>query len=207
VRLSNQESDTRYAAIKKHFESGNVFDSFLAACGRIIRAKQRHMPRSWDCQVIEGSILDKRPQDLAVPIGLVITSPPYPNAYEYWLYHKYRMYWLGYDPLLVKANEIGARAHYFRKHPPTEDDFRDQMTHVFRLLDSLVVSDGHVCFVIGRSKVHGREIDNAQLISSVAEREGFALSKQVSRQISASHKSFNLSHANIKTEDILVFSR
>ena len=43
-----------------------------------------------------------------------MTSPPYPNAYEYWLYHKYRMYWLGMDPIAVRQQEIGARPHYFR---------------------------------------------------------------------------------------------
>ena len=48
------------------------------------------------------------PSDIPRRVGLVITSPPYPNAYEYWLYHKYRMYWLGLDPIAVKKQEIGA---------------------------------------------------------------------------------------------------
>jgi site-specific DNA-methyltransferase (cytosine-N4-specific) len=35
------------------------------------------------------------------------------------LYHKYRMYWLGMDPIAVREHEIGARPHYFRTKPKT----------------------------------------------------------------------------------------
>ena len=54
--------------------------------------------------------------------GRLVTSPPYPNAYEYWLYHKYRMYWLGFDPIPIRENEIGARPHYFKTNHQDETD-------------------------------------------------------------------------------------
>ena len=62
--------------------------------------------------VLEADTLAVKATAIGQPVSLVITSPPYPNAYEYWLYHKYRMWWLGFlDPIAVKEREIGARAH------------------------------------------------------------------------------------------------
>ena len=108
VRVSNQESDTRYAAIEKDVEREDVFRQFVRAARRIeeaLRARSNPLPKA---TVIEADVLSLNPAIIRQPVGLVVTSPPYPNAYEYWLYHKYRMWWLGFDPLAVKAREIGA---------------------------------------------------------------------------------------------------
>ena len=207
VRVSNQESDTRYAAIEKKLTADTVFSLFQAASERIWEAKAECDPPRWDVEVMNKDILNVQPSDIRLPVGLVITSPPYPNAYEYWLYHKYRMYWLGYDPLAVKEHEIGARAHYFKKRHPTEDDFRQQMTHLVRLLYQVVVFSGHICVVIGRSKVHGQIIDNASIVADVGQENGFRLLARLPRTIAPSRKTFNLTHANIKTEEILVFEK
>jgi site-specific DNA-methyltransferase (cytosine-N4-specific) len=138
---------------------------------------------------------------------LVITSPPYPNAYEYWLYHKYRMWWLGFDPLSVKEQEIGARAHFFKKNHHTSADFVRQMRQTFELLRGVVVTDGFACFVVGRSRIHGEVIDNAKIIEEAGIEFGFNRYFTAERMMSASRKSFNLSHANIKTETIIVLKK
>ena len=136
---------------------------------------------------------------------MVITSPPYPNAYEYWLYHKYRMYWLGFDPLAVKSREIGARAHFFKRNHHTEDDFAKQMTQTFDLIRKVLVPGGYACFVIGRSRIHGRIVDNARIVKEAA--TGFERVFSTERIVLANRKSFNLSHANIKTETVLILKR
>lgn len=207
VRLSNQDSDTRYAAVDKKRQPGDVYLQFLAAARQFWAAKQSYYPQFIDCQVMEKNILLTIPADISRPVGCVITSPPYPNAYEYWLYHKYRMFWLGYDPLAVKAQEIGARAHYFRKNPPTGQDFQVQMGYVLQLLRQVVVPGGYICLVVGRSKIHGQIVDNAALVTAVAQQAGLLTVTTLSRQIASSRKSFNLSHANIKTEQILIFQQ
>lgn len=168
VKVSNQESDTRYAAIEKTVSFDDVFIAFSAAAGKLERALRQ---RDWTpgaVQVIEKSTLEVSSADVTHKIGLVITSPPYPNAYEYWLYHKYRMWWLGLDPLSVKSKEIGARAHFFKKHHHTADLFVEQMRQTFTLIDSVLVQHGFVCFVVGRSRIHGKIVDNAAIIDRVA---------------------------------------
>lgn len=207
VRVSNQDSDTRYAAVEKSVTSEDVFTGFEAAADKLNKAL---LSRDWDlprAKVIEANTLTFAPEALGGRVGLVITSPPYPNAYEYWLYHKYRMWWLGFDPLGVKAQEVGARAHFFKTRHHTADHFWDQMRQTFALVDQVLVPGGYACFVIGRSRIHGRIVDNADIIQAVAAERGFAKTARFERGISANRKSFNLSHANIKTETILVLQK
>lgn len=207
VRVSNQDSDTRYAAVDKDVSYEDVFDLFRASASKIMRALTA---RSWaltKAHVLEANTLEVEPSNIAMPVGLVVTSPPYPNAYEYWLYHKYRMWWLGFDPISVKEKEIGARAHFFKKNHHTADRFIDQMRGAFSLIDSVLVKDGFVCFVVGRSKIHGKIINNGDIIEQVASELGLDLVSRFERAINANRKSFNLSHANIKTETVLVFQK
>ena len=205
VRVSNQESDTRYAAISKGVAGDDVFEEFEASCNRLQKALSLRDYPLTSCHIIEGDTLGADVETIGRNVGLVITSPPYPNAYEYWLYHKYRMWWLGYDPIQVREQEIGARAHYFKKNHQTEDDFRRQMTQVFGLLQQVLVHGGHACFIIGRSKIHGRLINNAELLCAAAARHQLRLVYERERVIRSDRKSFNLSYAKIKTETLLVF--
>jgi len=207
VRVSNQESDTRYAAIEKNITRDDVYSLFLASAQKLQKALDS---RDWSLSgatVVEGNTLEVRPEQIGTNIGLVVTSPPYPNAYEYWLYHKYRMWWLGFDPLAVKEQEIGARAHFFKKNAHTADFFVEQMSSTFKLIDSVLVKSGYVCFVVGRSKIHGEIIDNGNIIERVAMKQGMKKVTRFERVIKANRKSFNLSHANIKTETMLVFQK
>jgi site-specific DNA-methyltransferase (cytosine-N4-specific) len=207
VLVSNQDSDTRYAAVEKNIDDRKFYALFLSSAERLWAVKAAYEPRTCEAEVVCKDILQVTRADIPHPIGLVVTSPPYPNAYEYWLYHKYRMFWLGYDPIQVKRQEIGARAHYFKKNHPTEQDFRYQMKKVLELFWATVVKDGHVCIVIGRSKIHGKIVDNAFILVEVAQEIGFTPLANITRQIAASRKTFNLSHANIKAENLLVFKK
>lgn len=207
VRISNQESDTRYAAVRKTVSREMVFDSFLAACGRIHRALKSRTWTTHNVRVIESDILAVAPEQITAPVGMVITSPPYPNAYEYWLYHKYRMWWLGFNPIAVKANEVGARAHFFKRNHHTKDSFREQMSSIVQLLDRVLIESGLACFVIGRSKIHGEIVDNASLITQVAVEQQWQPVTRFERTINSQRKSFNLAHASIQTESIVIFQK
>ena len=214
VRVSNQESNTRYAAIEKNVTVEKVFQAFESAVSRIDqtaspfwnnldRCFRKNMGKAI---VLNRDILSMRPEDLPFNIGLVVTSPPYPNAYEYWLYHKYRMYWLDMNPRTVLKHEIGARAHYFKTNPQDEHDFEFQMTTVFDLLSHVMELGAKACFLVGRSIIHGRVIDNAALLQRAAQLNGFVLEGFTDRNICSTRKSFNPKHGNITKEAILVFS-
>jgi DNA modification methylase len=207
VRVSNQDSDTRYAAILKNVRRQDVFELFFRSAKKLSNAL---LDRTWELpitKVIEHDTLTVNPSQINTNVGLVITSPPYPNAYEYWLYHKYRMWWLGFDPISVKEKEIGARAHFFKKNHHTANHFKNQMEKTFKLINSVMVKGGYACFIVGRSKIHGEIVDNGNIIEQVADEVRFEKVYRVERELNANRKSFNLSHANIKTESLLVFKK
>jgi DNA modification methylase len=204
VRVSNQESDTRYAAIYKSYQHEDVFKLFMDSCNRIYKycSARDTVTKSI---IINKNILDIKAEDINKKVGLVITSPPYPNAYEYWLYHKYRMWWLGYNPIEVKEKEIGARVHYFKKNHHTMEDFKNNMIYLFNLLSKIMIKDSYACFLIGRSIIHGKEIDNSSILIESAKNNGFELEFKKKRNIRKSRKSFNLSYGKIYEEDLLIF--
>lgn len=206
VRVSNQDSDTRYAAIENNFSKTDVFNLFRLACEKLVKAKIKAELHTASIVINKNSLL-LNSNDFSKKVGLVITSPPYPNAYEYWLYHKYRMWWLGYDPIDVKENEIGARAHYFKKNHQTADDFILQMTTLFNHLWEICANGAFVCFVIGQSKIHGEIIENEKLIARIGKDVGFNYISTIERIIRPGRKSFNLSHARIKVEFIVVLQK
>lgn len=207
VRVSNQESDTRYAAIEKNYTSDDVYDAFLKACKKANQALTGRNNVDKEAFVIEQDILTIEKDQIPGKVGLVVTSPPYPNAYEYWLYHKYRMWWLGLDPLNVRTYEIGCRPKYHKKNGETEKDFAEQMGKVFDLFAEVLEHQGHIGFVVGRSVIRGKEIDNSKLISDIASSKGFTLCADIKRNIPSTKKSFNLKYGKINTENILIFRR
>ena len=209
VRVSNQDSDTRYAAVANNVSESDVYDLFMQSSevvdSALADAYAGLFARKPRVQVLHQDVLTLKPESIGGEVGLVVTSPPYPNAYEYWLYHKYRMYWLGMDPIALRTAEIGARPHYFKKNHQTEADFEVQMAKVFRLLGRVLPVGRFACFVIGRSIIHGRHIDNVQLLARAASTAGFDLVGSVDRSIARNRKSFNLFHAAITQETIAVF--
>lgn len=207
VRVSNQESDTRYAAIKKNICSEDVlklFTNTILSYYDILHESNQDLKRS----IIKNQdSLKIKGDDFVNKIGLTITSPPYPNAYEYWLYHKYRMYWLGFDPIKVKETEIGARPHYFRKNPERPEAFEEKMSQLFKVLNENTIKNGYACFVVGDSKIHGEIIDNAQMIINAANKNGFSEFALLPREIKSHRKAFNIKNSRAKSEDILIFRR
>ncbi len=212
VRVSNQESDTRYAAIQKQTSPELVHSLFRRAAAEIDQAHSNHSGGLFarklpPAKILSQDVLTLKPSDVSERVGLVITSPPYPNAYEYWLYHKYRMYWLGFDPIAVRTAEMGARPHYFKKNHQTEADFERQMGRVFELISNVLEDDGLVCFLVGRSIIHGRTINNAELLERAAAQHGLVRLLETGRSIPSTRKAFNPTHGTIAKETLLVFGR
>lgn len=205
VRVSNQDSDTRYAAVEKNIIEANVYGFFAKAVKQLIYAKSREdYSKQAGVSVINGNILTTEAEHIKKDISLLVTSPPYPNAYEYWLYHKYRMWWLGFDPINVKEHEIGARAHFFKKNHHKGEDFSTQMEKLFKNVSPLMMPDAYAVFVVGRSIIHGKEYANHEIIAEAGKKHNFLHVETLTREMNNSRKSFNLTHANIKQEFIVV---
>lgn len=176
VRVSNQESETRWKAVDKKVRPGDTLRLFLSRLTEAVeRVRQfaQLVPPTSTCTVYRA---DSRNLGFIErnSIDLIVTSPPYLNSFDYYLYHKLRMFWLGYDHKEVQDKEIGSRHLHCDKGQDPEV-FRAAMTLCLNELHRIVRPGGHVALVVGDSIYRGKLIDMAHMYSQIAHSIGFRL--------------------------------
>ena len=198
VAVSYQDSNTRYVHKKKKIDQKHTFNKFKAKTLRslmkiqtIPHVRKELKPELKVADTRKNTGFRKHSADFAV------TSPPYPNAYDYHLYHKHRMYWLKMDPAELKKNEIGAHAKYSSKNAFTIDDFNRDMTDAFNEISRVVKPNKYFCIVIGNSIIKGKKIDNSTLLERISKHTSLNLKYKFKRKIRLSRKSFNPRIGNI----------
>jgi len=171
VSVSNQESDTRYAAVPKPFNKGDVFRRFVVKLKRAIElAPAASSPRSSiltptvylsDIRRLDASIIPDNTADL------VVTSPPYANSYDYYLYHKWRMVWMGASVKDAQNDEIGSRHEHSSKRAPISV-FEAKMSEALTNISRILKPNKLAYFLIGDSILNGELIDSAESLRRIA---------------------------------------
>ena len=209
VSVSKQDSDTRYVRREKAIRIGDTIKRYLSrlkASATAVLELEDLIEDRFNCSIHTSSILDAPETE---PFDLVVSSPPYPNAYSYHLYHRTRMLWLGFDQPKFKKEEIGSHRKYSSKgkNRATHDTFKREFETIFHWLRGRLRDNKHACFVIGDSTLSGIKIDNASLISDVAAKVGFKEVARLDRSLLATKKSFNPKIGRIRSEKILVLRK
>ena len=209
VAVSKQDSDTRYVRREKTVEPGDTTRRYLSQLDAAIFAVREVsdlIEDRFSCEVFDEDVLDAPETE---PFDLMVTSPPYPNAYSYHLYHKTRLIWLGYDADRFKKVEIGSHRKYSSKgrNRATPETFRREFMQIFQWLRERLRTRRHACFVIGDSTIDGDRIDNASLLASAGATAGFREIARIDRKIAPTRKSFNPRIGKIKSEKILILRK
>lgn len=173
VQVSRQESETRYAAKEKSTSVGCTIKKFCTRMQRVLDRLQdlsnfivgtRNIP-----QIIQKDLRFITEEDLpADTVDLIVTSPPYPNSYDYYLYHKWRMWWLGYDVKLVQKAEIGSRNEHSSRKAPIES-YRDKMIAALRPAINSLKSSKLAYILVGDAVIDGKLINIANVYSEIAD--------------------------------------
>lgn len=210
VAVSHQDSDTRYVRREKNIEPGETFKRFSRALDQATKAAiefSELVEHRFTCSIVEASLLSTPP----IPkLDLVVCSPPYPNAYSYHLYHMTRMLWLEMDQPTFKKDEIGSHRKYSSpsKNAATVETFRNEFLTILEWLKGPLPIGRYACFVVGDSTLRGERINNADLISSVADEcGGYREVARIPRTMQSTKKAFNPAIGKIKAEDILILER
>lgn len=209
VTVSKQDSDTRYVRREKAVALGDTVRKYvtqLSAAIVAVRELSDLIEPRFKCTVYNQNILAAPATD---PFDLVVTSPPYPNAWSYHLYHRTRLLWLGANPEHFKRLEIGSHRKYSSKGASraTEETFSSEFKQIFEWLRTCLRDRRYACFVIGDSTLAGAKIDNASLIASAGATKGFREVARLSRVIRATKKAFNPAIGKIKSENILILQK
>lgn len=173
VKSSNQESDTRWRAKNKNLPDGFAIAEFKKKVLDTLCRMRLLEPYSLGSVTVKTQ--DSRRMDFIQDgaAACAITSPPYMNSFDYYLYHKLRMYWLGYDHYAVQEKEIGSR----NKHCDNGrgiDAYVESICQVVQQVYQKLIPQGYFCVVIGDSIYKDELIHMDEIYNDIAHRAGFA---------------------------------
>lgn len=206
VTVSNQESNTRFAAINKNIETFKTFLEFQKKLKDMNRRMLEFSDMASDSN-IEVYQADTRYLDFmdSDSIDHIVTSPPYANTYDYYLYHKFRIYWIGHELEHVRDNEIGSR----NKHSSKKQDissYNDSLSECMTELGRVLKKDKYAVFVIGDCVIRGELFRANELMDEIASKNKFRLVKETSYNLKKNTRMFNPKFTNgDKLEHILIF--
>lgn len=208
---SNQESDTRYAAIYKPSVNKEYVSKFFIKKFRntLSLVKQLHREEEY----LKHSAIylhDSKKCNEVIKensVDLILTSPPYPNTYDYYLYHKHRMNWLGLDVKYSMEKEIGSRREFSSlKHP--KEKFDDDMLEIFHGCNKLLKKNGIVVLVMGDGKISGEIYEAKANMERLCKQLNWELIDYSYTMLDDTSRSFTQSYRTKgKKEHILVFKK
>ena len=206
ISVSRQDSDTRYVRVQKQVPPGEAFRRFLRSLDSVVSKSLEfagEVVTGAKCKIHECNVLERPPVGA---VDLVVSSPPYPNAYSYHLYHRSRMLWLGMNPSPFKKVEIGSHRKYSSKSKTaaTAETFREEFRQVLTWLGANLARDRYACFLVGDSIIQGSLVKNDELIEALAEETGFKVELNITRNLLQTKKAFNPAIGKIHTEHVLV---
>jgi site-specific DNA-methyltransferase (cytosine-N4-specific) len=138
-------------------------------------------------------------------VKLIVTSPPYLNAYDYHKYHRHRLHWTGGDIELARDMELGKHDTFTRPNA-RPDRFFDDMRACFNEWERVLTDGGRIFVLIGDAIVNKEFVPVGDVFVEIAKESGLKLEERGMRNIAAGKKSFNM-NARIKREHLLLFKK
>jgi len=209
VRVSNQDSDTRFAAIEKNVINGYTLEVFCK------KAKEYNSRMAEFSELVHYSTelqvynADSRNLDFIKDnsIDIIITSPPYANTYDYYLYHKFRKRWLDLDVKFAQYNEIGSRREYSSLKEKKEK-WNEDLIKCFAEMQRVLKPKHFAFIVIGDSVIKKELIKIEKEISDFAPKIGFKVNEILSSDLSKHSRIFNPSYAQKgKKEHLIILEK
>ncbi len=206
-KYGNQDSETRYVSVDKKYVKYSMIKEF-------INKSKKYLELYSSIKIQMNNLKNIHTVDIKskVPlednsIDLVITSPPYANTMDYYLYHKQRMNILNFDFKEVQNNEIGSRHEYSSKKVPKEQWQKD-FTETLSNISKKVKKGGKLIFVMGDSQIAKEKIDASKLVQTSAKEIALKYKLLESYPMAGRSRYFNASYqAKNKFEHIIQLSK
>lgn len=171
TKFSNQDSETRYARVEKAIQPGAILKTYLKRLSDFVSSLDVRGPLKVKSQVLEEDFGTQT----QIPEGIVdqiVTSPPYANTMDYYLYHKQRMNLLGFNFKDAQHREIGSRHEYSSQKQSSSKwntDLKNGLTQCYKVLRH----GGTATYIIGDSQIAGVKLDAGKLVCDLAKEVGF----------------------------------
>lgn len=192
ISASFQDSETRYKSVPRLVPVGETLKRYLKEFRSVTNAiaeseaVTRYGISRFVCSDIRSLPMDHLPEG---SVDLVVTSPPYGNATDYHLYHRFRLLWLGFDPVSLGHIEIGSHLKHQREKSGFESYFQD-LTAAVETLSRALRPGRYAALVLGDSVYNGEVHDPAVHLEKAASDLGFDACSVIERPIHATKRSF-----------------
>jgi len=207
VTVSNQESNTRFAAINKQIKPFGTFFEFKKKLYNMTLRIIEFSKKASDSKI---DVFEADTRNMSFlknnSVDHIVTSPPYANTYDYYLYHKFRMYWLDYDVRKVQNNEIGSRNRYSSKKEDI-DTFERDLFLCLKEMNRVLKSKKYAVIVIGDSVIRGKLIRANELIKKLASKTNFYYMREISYNLKQNSRMFNPKFTNGDKLEHIIFLR
>lgn len=209
IRVSNQDSETRYVSVSKRVTPLLTLRAYLESIRTISRRLELAATtlQFADAHFIVG---DSR-TDLPAAVGdntvdLIVTSPPYPNATDYHLYHRFRLFWLGFDPRDLAQIEIGSHLRHQRDNTGFEDYSKD-MARAMEGCTRILSPGRYAVFVVGDAIFKGQSFSTSATICDNAKACGLSVVGVIDRPIHQTKRSFAKPGRRARSEQLVVLRK
>lgn len=209
IRVSNQESETRYVSVAKKLPPSLTLKAYLESLKALTR---RLETVAQDLQFADARFLtgDSR-FDLPGAIGensidLIVTSPPYPNATDYHLYHRFRLFWLGFDPRKLGKIEIGSHLRHQRNNTGFEE-YQHDMRHALEGCAAVLSPGRYAVFVVGDALFKGEYFSTSDSIQRLAQDVGLRVIGTIDRPLHPTRRSFAKPARRARSEQLVLLRK
>lgn len=207
LKSSYQDSETRYARCEREFPAGKVIRLFAGALESSLK-KVRYLGTFLRFREASFCTADLRRETVVPPasVDLIVTSPPYPNANDYHLYHRFRLFWLGFDPREMGKKEIGSHLRH-QKEGSGIGEYLDEMELCLRNLHVGLRPGRFAVLVLGDAMFDGRLSHTAELVGQRAATVGFEVCGEIDRELPLHRRSFASPARRLRSESLLVLRK
>ncbi|MBN1425887.1 restriction endonuclease [Candidatus Fermentibacteria bacterium] len=209
LRASFQDSETRYSSRPKEIDPGETIKVYLQNLEEIIRNILKTQPTirygvaqfvTADTRTLGDDVIQSESVDL------IVTSPPYGNAMDYHLYHRFRLLWLGNDPRALARIEIGSHLRHQRESSGF-DAYMREMTDCLGVMFRVLRPGRYAALVVGDSIYENVLHHGATAFAERATDVGFQTVCIIEREIHRTKRSFLAAGRRATTENILVLRK
>ncbi len=209
IRASFQDSETRYKSVPRLVPVGETLRRYLKEFRAVMESvcENEAITRYGICEFLCGNVLDLSPGKISDgSVDLIVTSPPYGNATDYHLYHRFRLLWLGFDPVKLGHIEIGSHLKHQREASGFNSYFED-LCNAVEVMARALRPGRYAALVLGDSVYQGETYDPAESLAAIADRLGFDTSCIIERPVHATKRSFVQAARRATSERILVMRK
>jgi DNA modification methylase len=207
VRVSYQDSDTRYAKIERIVQPEKVDTAFVTKVADVVK-RLRSVPAVSSLASVSVHQADSRRVGF-IPdstVSLIVTSPPYLNAYDYHKYHRQRLHWIDGDVALARDLEIGTHDEFTRPNA-TPDAYFVDMDACFGEWERVLRHGGRCLVVIGDAIVSKKPVRVADTFMELMNRRALKLETHWIRELHGTSRAFNVRNSRMTHEHVLLFKK